>query len=61
MTITKEFLDAEIVHAETRAKQLANLTIEVNTALSVMRQMRDYLDKPEPEATENESNAIRTV
>lgn len=49
MQITKEFLDQEIANAEAVVVRDVKQLSASECGLSVLRQMRGYLDKPEPE------------
>ena len=50
MELTRELLDGEIRAAESQLAQAQSHLDQVKGALNVMRQLRDLLDKPEPEA-----------
>lgn len=48
MQITKELMDSEIQGMENRLAQAKASVSEIAGAITVLRQLRDYMEKPEP-------------
>ena len=62
MTISKEMLDVEIAQAECAVSQAEQQTTFAKGAVSVLKQLRDLLDTPEPELVkEDEPCPLETL
>lgn len=61
MQVTKELVENDIKGMEAEFEQLKARVAQAAGALNVLKNMRDYLDKPEPEVKQEEVVVTKVV
>lgn len=61
MQVTKELIENDIVQTEAQLEQLKAQAAQVAGALAVLRNIRDYLDKPEEVKAEEAAGPVSAV
>lgn len=61
MQVTKELIDNDIRGMETQLEQLKAQAAQTAGALAVLKNIREYLDQPEPEVVPAISDVNKTV